>query len=137
MHHIVSLDQLADPEKGKLYLFSLQVCDDALAGNTLHGLVDALSDLFTEDFQARTALNEKLAARGYLPTDRQAGARPLRILAERLYRVDNNFPRLLRTKFGPNGIPNGVEQISYKLDLAACANWIVATHPQAAQALFA
>lgn len=130
VHHIVSLDQLADPERGQLFLFSLQVCDDALAANTLHSLVNSLIGDLQDDFQALSALNEKLAARGYSPADHQAPARPLRILAERLYRVIGRFPRLLRTTFEPLGLPNGVAQVSYSLDLAACENWLVARRPE-------
>ncbi|MBI2313638.1 MAG: PD-(D/E)XK motif protein [Betaproteobacteria bacterium] len=132
VHHIASLDQLADPEQGQLFLFSLQVCDDALAANTLHSLVNSLIGELQNDFQALSALNEKLAARGYSPADSQAPVRSLRILAERFYRVDGEFPRLLRTTFEPLGIPNGVAQVSYSLNLAACENWLVAVNPEEA-----
>ncbi|MBA2411030.1 MAG: PD-(D/E)XK motif protein [Gammaproteobacteria bacterium] len=130
VHHIVSLDQLADPEHGQLFLFSLQVCDDALAANTLHSLVNSLTGDLQDDFQTLSALNEKLAVRGYSPADRQAPVRPLRILSEHLYRVNAGFPRLLRDTFEPNGLPNGVAQVSYSLDLAACGNWLVAKRPE-------
>jgi len=134
IHHIASLEQLADPVRGELYLFSLQVCDDALAANTLHGLVSSLTADLQADFQTLSEFNDKLAARGYSPADQQAPARPLRILAERLYRVDASFPRLTRACFQPTGIPAGIVGMEYLIDLAACDSSLLATTPTDAPA---
>jgi hypothetical protein len=134
VHRIGGLDQLADSEQGQLYLFSLQVCDDALAANTVHSLVEGLVVEVRNNFQALTLLNEKLAARGYTPADRQAACRPLRIVAERLYRIDRGFPRLVRDTFRPAGLPSGVLDVEYAVDLAACRQWLVATSPTDAAA---
>ncbi|MEX2149663.1 MAG: PD-(D/E)XK motif protein [Steroidobacteraceae bacterium] len=136
IHHIASLEQLADPEQGQLYLFSLQVCDDALAANTLHSLVGSLITELQSDVQTLAEFNAKLAARGYSPADQQAPARAVRILAERLYRVDATFPRLIRDTFGQQGIPRGITSVSYQLDLGGCDAWLVATQPQHGDALF-
>ena len=133
-HRIASLEQLDDPEHGDLFLFSLQVCDDALAGNTLHTLVASLTTDLQADFHALMEFNDKLAARGYSPADQQAPARPLRILAERLYRVDTGFPRLTRQTFQPNGLPAGIVSIDYMIDLTVCKPWLVATDPRDAAA---
>lgn len=129
VHQIASLDQLADPEQGQLYLFSLQVCDDALATNTLHTLVEGLAGDLQSNFAALTVVNEKLAARGYTPADRQAASRTLRVVAERLYRVGEGFPRLVRSSFQPAGLPAGVIDVGYAIDLAACQPWLIATSP--------
>jgi len=137
VHRIGSLEQLANPEQGVLYLFSLQVCDDALASNTLQNLVNTLTSDLQDDFPALSEFNDKLAARGYSPTDCQSATRSLRILGERLYRVDTTFPRIVRETFGPKGVPRGVIAISYELDLAACDNWLTAKRPEDAVALFA
>lgn len=134
VHRITSLDQLADPEQGKLFLFSLQVCEDALAGNTLHGLVSLLTDELHAEFQALSKFNEKLAARGYSPADQQAPSRPLRVLAERLYRVDVGFPRLTRQSFRLNGPPAGIRNVEYEIDIAACDGYLVTTQPNEAVA---
>ena len=135
IHRITSLEQLADPEQGQLYLFSLQVCDDALAANTLNNLVASLSVDLQADFQALSEFNDKLAARGYSPADQQAPARPLRVLAERLYRVDAAFPRMTRTMFHPVGLPAGIVGMEYLIDLAACEDWLIAKNPQEAGAI--
>lgn len=129
VHQIGSLDQLADPEQGQLFLFSLQACDDALATNTLHTLVEGLAADLQNDFQALTSLNEKLATRGYTPADKQAACRTLRVLAERLYRVGEGFPRLVRSTFQPTGLPAGVLDVGYAIDLAACRQWQIAISP--------
>lgn len=135
VHHIGSLDQLSAPEQGQLYLFSLHTCDDALASNTLHSLVKGLVTDLQSDFQAITLLNEKLAARGYSPADKQAACRTLRVLAERLYRVGDGFPRLVRSTFQPQGIPTGVIDVGYAIDMAACGQWLIAASPTDAAAL--
>lgn len=134
VHRIASLEQLADPEQGQLYLFSLQVCDDALAANTLHSLVASLTADLQADFQTLSEFNDKLAARGYSPADQQAPARALRILAERLYRVDAMFPRLTRGTFQPSGLPAGIVGMDYQIDLAVCGPWLTATAPTDAPA---
>lgn len=129
VHRIASLEQLADPEQGQLYLFSLQVCDDALASNTLHSLVTSLAADLQADLQALSEFNDRLAARGYSPADQQAPTRSLRILAERLYRVAQDFPRLTRQSFQPTGLPAGIRGMEYEIDLAVCDRWLLATQP--------
>ena len=129
IHQITSLDQLAAPEHGDLYLFSLQVREDALSANTLHSLVGLIASNLDEDFEGLTAFNEKLAVRGYTPADTQYAARPLRILAERLYAVTDDFPRLTKVTFAPNGLPAGVCEVGYCIDLAACGKYLVAKSP--------
>lgn len=129
VHQVTNLDQLADPEHGDLYLFSLQVREDALSANTLHSLVDRIASDLDEDYQGLTTFNEKLAVRGYTPADTQHAARPFRILAERLYRVAEGFPRITRDTFGAGGLPAGVADVGYSLDLAACGSWVVAVTP--------
>ena len=129
LHSISSLDQMDDPEQGQLFLFSLQVTEDALAANNLHSLVESLAIELHDDFQALASFNEKLALRGYSPADRIAQARKLRILGERLYRIDEDFPRITRKTFQPGGLPSGIVDIGYTLDLSACRRWLVATEP--------
>ena len=130
IHRIAGLDQLADPEQGQLFLFSLQVCDDALSSNTLHSLVASISAEIMDNFQVLSEFSDKLAARGYSPADQQAPTRPLRILAERLYRIAEGFPKLTRKFFQPTGLPAGIHGIEYAIDLAVCDRWLVATQPE-------
>jgi hypothetical protein len=132
VHHISGLDQLDDPETGRLFLFSLQVVDDALAGNTLTGLVDSLTEEVRSSEEGLIILNEKLAGYGYNPAEADAYQRRLRIIAERLYVVGEGFPRLTRTSFQPV-IPPGIGDITYTLKMAACERWFVAKAPTEAR----
>ncbi len=134
MHSISSLDQLDSPERGQLFLFSLQVSEDDLAANSLHCLVEGLVTELRNDYQAMADLNGKLARRGYSPADRTAPTRRLRVLAERLYRVEQGFPRITLGTFQPSGLPSGVVRVGYTIDLAACEEWLVATAPTDAEA---
>jgi len=124
------------PEQGQLFLFSLQLNQDALATNNIHSLVEGLVAEIPKDFRALASLNDKLANRGYNPADRLAPARRYRVLAESLYRVDESFPRITRNTFQPGDLPSGVVEVGYTIDLAACQRWLVATKPTDEWALF-
>lgn len=126
VHRIANLDQLDDPETGRLYLFSLQVVDDTLAANTLPGLVGTLVHDLRDDGQALMLLNEKLAGYGYNPADAASYLRRLRIVAEKLFVVGDGFPRLTRASFGA-GLPPGIDDVTYSLAVSACNRWLVAT----------
>jgi Putative PD-(D/E)XK family member, (DUF4420) len=128
VHRIANLDQLDSPEIGQLYLFSLHVADDALASNSLAALVGQASALLDHDAEALNLFSERLAKAGYNPGDAGRYTRPLRVLGENLYRVDESFPKLTRRSFLPE-LPPGIDDVSYSLSTAACAPWRVATAP--------
>lgn len=130
VHHIEHLDQLADPESGTLYLFSLRVVRDRLAANTLPGLVDRCSEQLRAYAAGRESFLRKVSLRGYSPTHRRLHSSPYRILEERLYEVAGYFPRLTVGSF-TEGLPAGIGDVSYKLDMAACEPFLrVATADQ-------
>jgi hypothetical protein len=129
VHRISSLDQLTDPEQGELFLFSLQVADDALATNCLAGLVDAMSTSLRGDQAATERFNQKLAEYGFSPRDAAHYQRKLRIIAERCFRIHGDFPRLTRDSF-PLGVPPGIGEVSYTLSVAACMPWLVSNSPE-------
>ena len=54
--------------------------------------------------------------------------RTLRVVAEALYRVEENFPRLTPATF-TTGVPPGISHVSYTLAMAACARHLVARSP--------
>jgi hypothetical protein len=127
-HRITNLDQLDAPETGQLLLFSLQVVADPNAANTLPVIVDRIR----RRLQGRTDLlglvQERLALAGWTPAAVSQHLQPWRVVAEELYRVDEGFPRLTRATFA-GGVPAGIDDIGYTLDLAACASWRLATRP--------
>jgi hypothetical protein len=130
VHTIQHLDQLADPETGTLYLFSLRVVRDRLANNTLPGLVDRCSEQLRGAAEAREAFFRNVSLRGYSPAHRRLHSSPYRVLDEQLYEVTGDFPRLTVESFG-DGLPAGIGQVSYNLDMAACVPWLRGTDPGA------
>jgi hypothetical protein len=128
VHHIASVDQLEAPETGDLYLFSLQVVEDSLSANTLGGIVGDMTAKLLSDKESLSQFNAKLAGWGYTPADESQFERRFRIISERLYRVDGGFPRLSRRALG-DSLANGVTDITYSVDMAACAEWLLAQKP--------
>jgi len=128
VHYISNLDQLADPETGRLYLFSLHVADDALAANSLPSLVQQVTEIVRADEAASLLIAERLERVRYNPAHADKYSRKFRIVAEELYRIDDTFPRLTRLSFAPS-LPSGVEDVSYCLSMSACAHWRIASSP--------
>jgi hypothetical protein len=127
-HQITNLDQLDDPEVGELYLFSLRVIDDPIGQNSLSSSVKRLRKTLEGDTSLLHKFDEQIARYGFTPGEHVHADRPLRVIAEELYRVGHGFPRLTASSF-PNGVPSGVDGISYTLDLVACEPWRRATAP--------
>lgn len=128
VHRITSLDQLADPVCGVLHLFSMRVTLDVMGQHSLNGSIDRLRGALAGRPEVLLLFEERLAAAGYSPAHREQYDSRLRVRAEELYRVDEDFPRLTPGTFG-DSLPPGVGEISYTLDLAACAAWRIATAP--------
>jgi len=129
VHRIQHLDQLADPEQGVLYLFSLRVVRDELAHNTLPDIVDRVTESLTGNALAKEDFARKLGQRGYSPAFRRHHETPYRILGEHMYTVGPGFPRLTLDSFA-SGLPEGIGNVSYVLDMAACDEWLVSTRPE-------
>lgn len=122
IHHISNLDQLADPESGCLYLYSLKLKRDQLAANTLAVLVERCLDLLEPHPQTLDAFNQKIARYGYNPVDESSTQVPYRIVEESIYEVGSGFPRLTTDSF-IDGVPMGVFKVSYEIDMSACKAW--------------
>ncbi len=135
VHRISSLSQLDDPERGQLYLFSLHVTRDALATHTLPILVERLRHVLVPHVTEATIFDDRLAQAGYSPAHAERYGQQWRIVGEQLYLVGSEFPRLIAHSF-VGGIPPGVREIAYSLDLAACAEWRIADRPSAPAAAF-
>ncbi|MDQ4043998.1 MAG: PD-(D/E)XK motif protein, partial [Chloroflexota bacterium] len=128
LHRVQHLDQLADPEQGQLFLFSLHVVRDQLAQNTLPNLVERVAAALQGEPLARDEFSRKLGRRGYSPAHAHAYNTPYRVLSERLYTVTAGFPRLIGGSFA-NGLPTGIADVSYVIDMAVCDPWLVASGP--------
>ncbi len=135
-HRITSLDQLALPETGSLYLFSLQLIRDPNAGNTLPGLIARVRGRLASRPDLIGTLDQRLGQAGWSPAHADLHTQPYRIGAEEFYQIDEGFPRLVRESF-VGGIPTGVDDVVYTLDLAACRSWRIAVHPAQANGILA
>lgn len=133
-HRIAHLDQLADPETGPLLLFSLQIAVDELAHNSLPGMVRLIEDAVGADEAMLQEFRDQLADANYSPLHADRYVSKYRVVAESLYSVEEGFPRLTRTTV-PGGLPVGVVDVSYAIDLAACEPWKIATRPEDAPLL--
>jgi hypothetical protein len=129
-HRISRLDQLEDPEQGVLHLFSLRVTVDDIGGNSLNQSIRRLRDRLAEAPELLARFDESLGLLGYNPAHSSHYDTPLRVVGEELYRVEGAFPRLISSTF-ETGLPSGVDDISYTLNLAACRDWLVAAKPGA------
>lgn len=127
-HRIASLEQLEEPETGMLYLFSLQVAPDDLAANTLPALCDRIRAVLAGTPGDLETFMQRLSERGFNPAHAEHYRYAWRVLAEGLFRVEEGFPRITRRSFG-GGMPDGVHEVAYSLDLSACAPWRVASRP--------
>lgn len=135
-HHVATLDQLDEPDAGPLFLFSLQAIPEASAGNTLNALINRLRGRLIGESELLSVLDSGLAVRGWTPAAADLHVTTYRVAAERLYQVGEGFPRLVRRSF-PNGVPDGIDDISYSLDLAVCSQWLIASTPRDAAPLLA
>lgn len=127
-HRVANLDQLDDPETGHLLLFSLAVAEDANASNSLPGLIDHVRSRVRTQPERLATLDRGLSHAGWTPAAGVRHRQRWRITSEELYRVQSGFPRLTRASF-PDGLPVGVDMVTYSIDLAACAAFRIATTP--------
>ena len=129
IHRINGLDQLSPPEHGELYLFSLQLREEAGADNTLPSLIAAILTQLNSDIDALSRFETILAQTGYSPVhDEEYAKLRLRIVAEGLYVVRDNFPRLDAQQFR-EGVPPGIERVEYDVNLNSFGHLIIARTP--------
>ena len=129
VHRVASLDQLAPPEQGQLYLLSLRVTSDATGTHSLERLVDqARDDAAAAGPGVADDLDDRLAAVGWTPMHRGRYDEPLRVAGQILYRVDGTFPRLTMETL-PD-LPDGIVDVRYSLDTSVCGPWQTATEPE-------
>jgi hypothetical protein len=127
IHRINGVDQLDPPTDGRLLLFSLRLREEPAATNSLVTLVTSIGERLGADPARLDLFEERLAAAGYSPAhaERSAEVR-FRVVSERLYRVEGDFPRLSPSLF-VNGIPRGVETVDYEINLEGFPGLIAAS----------
>lgn len=129
IHRINGLDQLAPPEPGDLYFFSMQLREEAGATNTLPSLIASILTQLNSDLDALSRFETILAQTGYSPVhDEEYTKLHLRIVSEGLYAVRNDFPRINAEQFR-KGIPAGIERVEYEINLNTFDHLLVAKVP--------
>ena len=129
VHRVARLDQLDEPGAGQLYILSLRAVPDPLGEASLDNLVRRVRAAAGGVGVTCTALLEdRLGAVGVTAADDGRYTERLRIAQQELYRVDDDFPRLTPSSF-PTGLPGGVVDVAYSLDMSACRQWLVTASP--------
>jgi hypothetical protein len=126
IHWINGLDQLAPPETGRLFLYSVRVREEGGADNSLNQLIKALEEELSEHDQAWTKFESALVQRGYVAAYEDEYAKlKLRIADEGLFDVRDEFPRITSENL-VGGSPAGVGRVDYQINLSGFERYRVA-----------
>jgi Putative PD-(D/E)XK family member, (DUF4420) len=126
IHRIHGVDQLAPPDSGELFLFSLRLREEAGGANSLPGLIAHCRSRLELDAEALSQFETGLARAGYSPVhDDEYLKVSLRVIEETLFAVRDNFPRITPNRF-VEGVPAGVEAVVYEVNLNAFDHLCVA-----------
>lgn len=130
-HRINSVEQLSPPDNGSLLLFSMQLREERGASNTLPDIVRRCREALAERPTALSLLDAGLVEAGYSDAHAEEYAKlTLRVVDSALYRVEDDFPRMTPAVFA-GGVPNGVEDIGYTINLSGFDALICAREPGA------
>lgn len=129
-HRIHGLDQLLEPQSGKLLLFSLTVREEASGSENLYAEVLQARELIGQEHSVLAQFETLISAAGY--DDRLAteyAKLRLRVRDSALFNVSEGFPRLVPDSLRM-GVPLGISAIEYDLRLEAAGPWLLATEPR-------
>jgi len=118
--HVSSIEQLSEPAGGSLLLVHLNV---ERAGSGELSVSSLCADIVRFGI-ARQELAEALAAMGCRDPDSIAWNR-IRFSLEKIsgYRVCSGFPRVTGIQFPGHVLPEGIESVSYEVDLRAAVRF--------------
>jgi hypothetical protein len=129
-HRISALAQLVEPETGPLYFFSLQLREEGGASNCLPTLVSACRHHLRAFPDQLSHFEEVLHRAGYSDILEADYAKlRLRIVEQGIFLVAGRFPRVIPDSF-PQGLPEGVGEISYEIDLSGFLDCLVGRRPE-------
>ena len=134
--HIIShIDQLDKPSTGSLMLFSLTVSPDTLSMYSLASLVDEIDNWMLNTTYIQI-WRERLHQAGWSPIHANKYRDTYRIVQQCLYRVDDHFPRIVRSSFVGGDLPIGVTELTYSINPThAVRTHLLASEPNRAQEL--
>lgn len=124
-HKINGIDQLALPERGKLFLFSLRLREETNATYTLPSLVSLCRTGLGTDQDGISYFENALTQAGYSIAHEDIYSKlSFRVVQQGLFDVRDDFPRLTRTLFPK--IPDSIESIEYVINISGCGHLLVA-----------
>ncbi len=130
-----SINQLEPPESGRLLLFGMRVREEGGASNTLPALVRVCRERASAHGHAEGALETALISAGYVASHEDEYAKVRwRVVEDVLFGVRGDFPRLTPASFG-GGLPAGVEEVEFKINLSGFDHLVVARTPSDAVSL--
>lgn len=123
------LHQLEPPDSGRLLLFGMRLREEAGAGNTLPLLIEVCRGLVERQPEARDMLDSALIAAGYVDLHRDEYEKTRwRVVEEILFEVRDDFPKIVPGVF-TNGVPSGVEELDYSINLGTFDHLVVCRRP--------
>ena len=129
-HWINGIEQLAPPDHGQLLLFSLQLREENGGNFTLPALINDCRNKIGNDYESLEIFDSALVQTGYSPVhDEDYDRLRFRVVSEALYEVRGSFPRLISDSFR-NGVPSGVGEVEYRINLQRFDSFIVAHRPE-------
>ena len=129
---INGIRQLEDPENGSLYVFCVVLREEVGASSNLPLLIENCAGLLREDADALSYFEDGLAMAGYSPAHADDYSRMhLTIVEDTLFIVNQDFPRITKSIF-ISGLPAGIEELNYIINLNTFDHLIVATQPDQA-----
>jgi hypothetical protein len=132
---INGLEQLIEPQGGRLYLFGLSVREEASSLDCLPSLISEIRKGIGADYATLAHFETVLYAADYQDGfEREYGKLKLRVRREELFSVQENFPRLTPNSLATE-LPHGIAGITYELNLDAAVRWRVASSADEAKTL--
>lgn len=132
---IGSISQLEPPESGRLLLFGMRVREEGGASNTLPALVRVCRELASAFGDAEGALETALISAKYVASHEDEYAKVhWRVVEDVLFGVQDDFPRLTPASFS-GGLPVGVEEVEFTINLVGFDHLVVARTPSDAASL--
>lgn len=133
LFRINGVTQLEPPENGRLLFFGMRLREEAGASNSLPAVVEACRQCLASDPDAVGAMETSVIVAGYAARHEEEYVKlRLRVVEERLFDVRDDFPRVVSTSF-PEGVPPGVEDLGYVINLDALNHLCVAQQPSDAR----
>jgi hypothetical protein len=117
VHQVNSINQLADPQSGFLYLFSFCIRENEISELSLTSIIEECRNFLGKDSETLSAFDLMLGKSGYSEFFREDyGKRRYENIDTELFRVDYSFPKITIESFIQKP-PQEIEQIRYVLNL--------------------